>query len=167
MKKMSEVYIIGPDGYTGDGVGHINISLTGATRLGRLLSPLADIAVEHPQYGTFRTVEGLRQYLLGDKRDETYRALHGTAVLKRCSSFAEPAVWVSNFDLIMREAHLLKIRSHPELMDLLLKNTLPFNSYRMVKRSGDQYTTLYLPGAKQLTAAITSIAAELKNRAAQ
>lgn len=110
-----------------DGVDHINIYTKGKTRLGRLLTNLADIPVTHPTYGTFRTAEGLWYYMKTGCKHESLRALSGFDVKKLGTTF--PVVWMANFEDSFKIGVRDKILNHPELKQLFTESTLPFEHY--------------------------------------
>lgn len=110
-----------------DGVNHINVYSKGRTRLGRLLTNLADVPVDHPTYGTFRTAEGLWYYLKTGCKHESLRALAGFDAKKFGNTLE--VVWNQDF----KEQFLLgvraKVRDNEELQHLLRGSDLPFAHY--------------------------------------
>src|ERR1700712_4173623 len=79
-----------------DGKSHINIYTKGKTRLGRLLTNLADVPVTHPTYGTFRCAEGLWYYMKTGCQCEDLRALAGFDAKKLGTTLE--VVWLANFE---------------------------------------------------------------------
>lgn len=110
-----------------DGITHINIFTRGRTRLGRLLTNLADLPVDHPTHGRFRTAEGLWYYLKTGCKHESLRAMTGFDAKKAGRELE--VVWHKTF----REEFLLGVRAkilgNEELTELLRHSTLPFAHY--------------------------------------
>jgi hypothetical protein len=110
-----------------DGISHINVYTKGRTRLGRLLTNLADVQLKHPTYGMFRTAEGLWYYLKTGCKHESLRAMTGFEAKKYGNTLE--VVWNQDF----KEQFLLGIRAkverNVELFDLLKGSDLPFAHY--------------------------------------
>lgn len=111
-----------------DGVTHCNVlHMKAATRLGRLLSNLADVPLTHPTHGRFRTAEGLWYYLKTGCIDEDLRSMTGFEAKKYGQALK--VVWLADF----KEQFMLgvenKIESHDELKRLFVASTLPFVHY--------------------------------------
>lgn len=110
-----------------DGITHINVYTRGRTRLGRLLSNLADVKVEHPDYGTFRTAEGLWYYLRSGCKHEDLRALSGFEA-KNLGKTLE-VVWNDKFQEQFLVGVRAKVMGNDELKALLKESSLPFAHY--------------------------------------
>ncbi|MGG4591707.1 hypothetical protein ACLPJK_25970 [Pseudomonas aeruginosa] len=112
-----------------DGVDHINIYTKGRTRLGRLLTNLAELALEHPVHGYFRTAEGFYYYLTTGLSDERYRVLNGFDAKRVGSQTCK--VWNSTFCNEFQLGLVGKIELNEELKALLIafKPELPFTHY--------------------------------------
>lgn len=110
-----------------DGIKFINIYTKAATRLGRLLTNLADIPLTHPKYGTFRTAEGLWYYLKTGMCHESLRALTGFDAKKYGTTLKN--VWNDNFQEEFKEGLRNKLENHAELMALFLESELPFEHF--------------------------------------
>ena len=110
-----------------DGITHINTYTKGKTRLGRLLTNLADIPVTHPKYGMFRCAEGLWYYMRTGCKYENLRALTGFDAKKLGVTLE--VVWMDDFEEQFKIALRNKIQSHPELHELFINSTLPFEHY--------------------------------------
>lgn len=119
-----------------DGKEFINIYTRGKTRLGRLLSNLADVPVYHDIYGTFRTAEGLWYYLKTGRVHESLRALDGFEAKRIGRTY--PVVWFDDFQSVFKVALRNKIDRHRELRELFVTSTLPFEHFYLYesKRSG-------------------------------
>lgn len=110
-----------------DGIQFINVYTKATTRLGRLLTNLADIPVTHPTYGTFRTCEGLYYYLRTGCTNEELRALTGFEV--KALGRTLPMVWNDAFQEEFKLGLRAKIIDHNELFLLFVSSTLPFVHY--------------------------------------
>lgn len=110
-----------------DGKLFINIYSKGATRLGRLLTNLADVPVEHPVYGRFRTAEGLWYYLKTGCNCEALRSMSGFDAKK--VGREREVVWLDCFQEEFKIAVKWKIEHHEELRMLFVESTLPFEHY--------------------------------------
>lgn len=110
-----------------DGVTHINIYSRGQTRLGRLLTNLADKPVVHPTYGRFRTAEGLWYYLRTGMTCEDLRSMSGFEA--KIKGRELPIVWHDNFKEEFQIACRSKLDNDPELMKVFVESTLPFEHY--------------------------------------
>lgn len=110
-----------------DGITHIDIYTKGKTRLGRLLTNLADIPVHHPIYGTFRCAEGLWYYLKTGCQFECLRAMTGFEAKKFGTS--KPTVWMDDFKEQFKLGLINKIVSHQELYEAFVSSELPFEHY--------------------------------------
>lgn len=111
-----------------DGVTHCNVlHVKAATRLGRLLSNLADVSVHHPTHGRFRTAEGLWYYLKTGCKHDDLRSMSGY----EAKTFGKKleVVWLNDFKEQFTEGLVEKIKSHDELKNLFLASTLPFVHY--------------------------------------
>lgn len=110
-----------------DDVSHINVYMAGKSRLGRLLSNLADIQVTHPKYGKFRTLEGLWFYLKSGMVHEDLRAMSGYDAKKFGGGVKK--VWFPDFMAEIKIGIRCKIEQHAELKELVEESTLPFEHY--------------------------------------
>lgn len=110
-----------------DGIDHINVYTKGRTRLGRLLTNLADVKVVHPTYGTFRTAEGLWYYLRSGCKHEDLRALSGFEAKNRGKTLG--VVWNDKFQEQFLIGVRAKVMDNDELMTLLKESSLPFAHY--------------------------------------
>lgn len=120
-----------------DGFTHINISRSGHTTLGRLLHPSADVSLEHPEMGAFRTHETFRQWLRTG--GASFRLRHelpdeAREMAKRLKTVRIPQV---EFEDKMCEALYYKVTGNPELSALMLESVeknLPFTSYTVARK---------------------------------
>src|SRR5690606_29875574 len=126
MNESAEQSVLIPN-FALDGVDHINIYSKGRTRLGRLCSNHADIAVDHPKYGGFRTMEGLWYFLRTGMKHDLLRMLSGYDA--RVKGRELEKVWNENFTLEFKMGLAAKVRDCPELQTLLKDSDLPFVHY--------------------------------------
>lgn len=110
-----------------DGITHINIYTRSRTRLGRLSTNLADVAVYHPVHGRFRTAEGLWYWLRTGMKHEEFRSLDGFQSKAFGKSLEN--VWYDKFQEDFKVALDWKFENHPELKQLLTESTLPLEHY--------------------------------------
>lgn len=110
-----------------DGITHINFYTRGKTRLGRLGTNLADIPVEHPLHGRFRTAEGYWYYLKTGLKFDELRSLDGFSAKVAGRKF--PNVWHNDFREDFITALRWKVDNHAELKQLLTESTLPLEHY--------------------------------------
>jgi hypothetical protein len=110
-----------------DGITHINFYTRGATRLGRLGTNLADVAVQHPVHGRFRTAEGLWYYLKTGLQHEEFRSMDGFQ--SKAYGKELKTVWYDKFQEDFKVALEWKFENHPELKQLLTESTLPLEHY--------------------------------------
>lgn len=110
-----------------DGKTHINIYSRGKTRLGRLCSNHADIAIEHPNYGHFRNLEGLWYYLRTGMKHDSLRVL--SAFEARLHGKELEKEWNPQFNQEFKMGIVAKVKASEELRRLLGESDLPFVHY--------------------------------------
>lgn len=110
-----------------DGVEHINVWMKGETRFGRLLTNLADIPTQHPEYGRFRTMEGLWYYLKTGMQHEDLRSMNGYEAKEYGSKLS--GVWNARFYDDVKIGIRRKVEMHAELSVLMEDSILPFEHY--------------------------------------
>ncbi len=118
-----------------DGLTHINIYSRGCTRLGRLCSNHADIAIEHPFYGHFRNLEGLWYYLRTGKKHDSLRVL--SAFDARTHGKDLEKEWNPQFNQEFKMGIVAKVQASEELRQLLSESTLPFVHYYVYGKGDD------------------------------
>lgn len=114
-----------------DGITHINIYSQGKTKLGKMLSNFYDSDFIHPQYGKFKTVEGLWYWLRTGKTHIEFRGMSGF----KCKEFGRTKS--GNSDFVINEKFKkdiligieTKIQSNRELLNLFKSSKLPFEHY--------------------------------------
>jgi hypothetical protein len=110
-----------------DGETHINISLGGATELGRKLPHFAVTPFVHPIYGPFKSMEGFWHYAKCEKSDDLFRTLSPS----RSKSHAKTmnTVFREHFIQIINEANYYRIEQTEGLKELMINSWLPFKYY--------------------------------------
>lgn len=113
-----------------DGITHINIYSSGKTELGQHLSHFAYAPFEHPDFGHFNCVEGFWYYLsTGCQRDEFH---YLTGYKAKLLGRRLPRILRDDFEQRIREANRCKILQHPELLEVFIASTLPFDHYYLM-----------------------------------
>jgi len=111
-----------------DGVTHINLYTKGATPLGRGLSNLnSQYPFTHPQWGKWRTLEGLWYFLGTGCTHWELQTMDGFLAKKHGRGL--PRVERPTFDRELKIGMLCKVMQNPELLELFLSSTLPFTHY--------------------------------------
>jgi hypothetical protein len=110
-----------------DGMTEINVYTKGRTRLGRLLTNLSDLPVNHPVYGMFRTAEGLWYYLKTGCKHESLRAMSGFDAKKFGNTLE--VVWNQDFKEQFLIGVRAKVMDNEELKELLRGSDMPFVHY--------------------------------------
>lgn len=85
-----------------DGRTHINIYSMGKTALGRKLSPFSFGRFDHPEHGSFCSLEGFYYYISTGMKENGLRRLSGVAAKKLGKKL--PRVENKDLDKMMREA---------------------------------------------------------------
>lgn len=114
-----------------DGVDHIRIDLAAASRLGRLLPLLADVKVIHPTLGTFRTCQGLWEYLKVGKDIDAYKVAGGFEAKKLSMLYVHK--WSKTFKEDIQAAMRSKIEDNIEIYVAFVNSELPFRFYHMLR----------------------------------
>lgn len=113
-----------------DGITHINIYSKGATALGKQLSNLADIPLDHPKYGKWPSVENLWYWLSTGRREDLFDTFNGCGPWKAKKLGRDMArVPYDDFQQDICEAIRSKILGLPSLSQLLKESSLPFAHY--------------------------------------
>ena len=110
-----------------DGNTHINIYSKAKTELGRMLSHFHYAPFNHPEYGTFLTMEGFWHYLATGCKYEPFKNMPGI----KAKTFAKGMTKVFRDDFMnqIKFANELKILKHPSILHCFCKSTLPFEHY--------------------------------------
>lgn len=110
-----------------DGTTHINIFSKGNTELGRRLSHYSYSPFIHPYFGPFKCMEGFWYYLRAVKPDDKLRELVG-AEAKFYGKELETH-FLHNFQKLIVDANYQKIIQNPEIKQMVMESTLPFDHY--------------------------------------
>jgi len=113
-----------------DGITHINTHSKSKTRLGRLLSPSANIGepIQHPLLGPFRTIDSLWCYLnTGGNRDQIRNMEPRTA--RRFFKLSEKKYSCSVFKEATIDATIIKLQTNSNYVNMMCNNELPFDHY--------------------------------------
>ncbi len=132
MQQASTVYLDRPIPHD-DGVTHINTHHKGKHELGRMLSHYYEAPYTHPYFGPFECNEGLWHYLKDGYRDDVFRNLNGHQAKLRARHKMNSGQYanksIPNVTQVMLLANYAKIMQHPEIKELLMASTLPFDHY--------------------------------------
>lgn len=60
-----------------DGINHINVYTKSQTEIGKMLSNLSNYGFVHPEFGSFKTLEGFWFWLVTDKKHHKLKELDG------------------------------------------------------------------------------------------
>jgi hypothetical protein len=115
-----------------DGLTHINIDRLAHTQLGVMLTHTHRSPFEHPKFGCFLSVEGYIGFIRSGGRNALHRDTFGMNA--RHLSQNQEMIFVQGFREFVMEANYLKIKQTPELCELFLKSTLPFDHYYVIEK---------------------------------
>lgn len=118
-----------------DGVTHYNVYTKGKTDLGRLLSNMSPMGINHPTYGQFRSLEAFWYYISTGERYEAFRNIYGYEA--KIFSKDKEVVHRDDFREIFKGAMKLKVEQNPYLKRLFIESTLPFEHYYYYGRDRD------------------------------
>lgn len=111
-----------------DSIEFINIYTKGKTPLGKMLAHFTHMPFRHPQYGgTFYTIEGFWHWYKSSDRPDRLRYLNGPKARDMGKNI--PCEWRDDFKEAIFIATWCKIEQNPELKDMFLKSSLPFEHY--------------------------------------
>lgn len=124
-----------------DGVTHINVHPEGKTDLGKKQAHYTHAPFTHPFLGSFRSMEGFWYYMRSrenlvpaEKRDDKLRYLVGFAAKQYGST--RPVIRYDDFKEDILAANYQKIIQNKKILDAVIKSTLPFTQYYVLKDSG-------------------------------
>lgn len=106
-----------------DGKTHINVYSKGKTWVGRALSNFAHTPFEHPVDGHFESVEGYWYYLLSGQQN-VFRDLVGWRAkeyARKHNPLIQEYPLSEGFKSLIWEAIAAKLKSHPHILQALLK----------------------------------------------
>lgn len=110
-----------------DGITHINIYSKGATRLGRALTNLSPLPLEHPTLGKFATMEGYYFYISTGYKHEELRTLDGYGA--RAFGRTKERIKIDGFETLIEEGVRLKIDQNEVLKKYFTECKLPYTHY--------------------------------------
>ncbi len=117
-----------------DGITHINVYTKSNTQLGKLLSNLADVSIEHPKYGHFESLEAFWYWLVLDKTNHELKDMTGFEAKKfgskNINEDYEEIIKSKDFRDNFKTGIRAKLLQNPEILDLLIEsNDLPLSHY--------------------------------------
>lgn len=112
---------------TTDGTTHVNVYSRGKTPLGRLLTNFAHTPIQHPEHGTFQSLEGYWYWLSTGKCHQPLRGVWGYRAKALGKTFSR--VQNVNFMAEFCAGLELKLKQNPEVRELLLGCDLPLTHY--------------------------------------
>lgn len=116
-----------------DGVSHINMYSRGMTEAGRALSHFSNYPVEHPEFGTFATLEGAWMWLSFGKRYDQFKEYDGLKAKMMSITLRKVGrkrVYSETFVEDIEQLSRLRVEQNPGLKELLLQEPhLPFEHY--------------------------------------
>lgn len=142
-----------------DGIDHINVYTKGKTELGRLLTNLADVPLEHPKYGKFKSMEGLWYYLKTGRIFNEFRNYSGFEAKKegqkKMKSINRDQIknpddedkneLPEEFKNDIVEGIKAKLRQNKHLLNLLIQSNLPLCHYYYYGEIDKNPKVVYLP----------------------
>lgn len=112
-----------------DGVDHLNVYSKAKTALGRELSNLAHVALNHPKYGFFASMEAYWYWIKSGMKHDQLRRLYGmtakTAGIRETPVMIDDAV----FKDLIRDGLRLKVVQNSKLCEALRQSSLPLRHY--------------------------------------
>ncbi len=116
-----------------DGITHVNVYSRGKTELGRSLSNFSKIGFTHPKYGTFASMEGFWYYVKTGFQYEGLRNLSGITAKMVGRKLEVVRMDTEEFEDIIRSGLTCKVEQNPDLLDMLVANTLPLTHYYVMQ----------------------------------
>ena len=110
-----------------DGHGHINIWQFGETTLGVAMSHYSRLAINHPNYGKFASVDGFWQWVISCENDDHLRTATGKLLRTLARKITHRRI--PNLRMIIMEACWFKVQQHSDLAKAIKTSTLPFDCY--------------------------------------
>lgn len=146
LKKALKTEVNSPNKFGNDGEDHINISVNGATQLGKVLAPEYIKTFYYPHAGKFASVMSLWFWVRSQDFDDNLRNLTGVRLRNYVQANNAYGEYTPNFKAIIAYATWLKVKKYPDLLRQLKElNTeeVKFLSYRTIKDSGLRLSTKY------------------------
>jgi hypothetical protein len=133
-----------------DGVDHINISTSGATKLGRKLSPEFKFTFQCT-FGSFISLEVFMAYInTPDFPEYLFKPIRGRSVSKELSKLKLKRIRLPNYWTIVIDGMWQRLVQDPGLMERLAKSELPFTSYHIRKSEPQAGSLVVATGSKEL-----------------
>lgn len=118
-----------------DGKFYVNIYSRGITKLGRYLSNMSNLGFEHPEYGTFSSMEGFWYYIKTGKKFDNLKTLQGFKAKEFGKSLSR--IENSDFKKDLMSGLECKILQNSYLLELVLGNELPYVHYYVYGHPGN------------------------------
>ena len=112
-----------------DGKDHVNISITGDTELGRMLSPEWTSKFIHPVLGPFDHMTGFWAYTKSKSHADYYRSAKPSNCLNFAKEHDDNITNVANFKAVILSGIYNKIMQNEKLKNLVKGNGLKFEIY--------------------------------------
>ena len=112
-----------------DGKDHVNISITGDTELGRMLSPEWVSKFVHPVLGPFDHMTGFWTYSKSKSHADYYRSAKPSNCLNFAKEHDDNVTNVANFKAVILSGIYNKIMQNEKLKNLVKGNDLKFEIY--------------------------------------
>ena len=115
---------------TQDGIDHVNIYTKSQCKLGRLLSNMSSIPINHPEHGWFRTLEGFWTWLSTGGSNEQLRVANGYEARAIGKTLKKQIMPVEEFEGSIKMAIDSKVKHSSQLRRLLMDSgDLPIVHY--------------------------------------
>lgn len=112
-----------------DGITHINCWSKGRTVLGQLLSNFANTPFDHPQHGSFASVEGFWYWCATGMQDRQLKRLYGASAKSYGKKLTPVALEEAVFRDLIRSAIRCKLEQNAQLREMFIASELPFEHY--------------------------------------
>lgn len=135
-----------------DGRDHINIDQYAETELGRKLNQYSNTPFTHPYLGKFACLKGFMTYLQysGRQGADKLRSVHGNVLRKEVKAITTASgnerterKQLKHWRAIVAQALLMQIEQNPSLKEMLLSNTLSFDTYGVSRDTGLRSRSTY------------------------
>lgn len=138
--------------WTADGRDHINIDQYAETELGRKLNQYSNTPFVHPYLGKFACLKGFMTYLQYNGRQgaDKLRSVHGNVLRKEVKAITTAngndrteRKQFKHWRAIVAQALMLQIDQNPALKEMLISNTLSFDTYGVSRDTGLRSRSTY------------------------
>jgi hypothetical protein len=117
-----------------EGITHINMSSYSNTEIGRFLAQKSRYKISHHRYGEFVTIENLWVWLRDAEHLDKIKRMNNRQLKQRLRTAEK--VEIRNFKAIILDAHYIRLKQHPEMMESFVTSELPLDLYY---KSGEWY----------------------------